>query len=204
MVPHEDVRPLLQVAVDRAAEHLATLDDRPVRTTADVAEMRRRLVTELPDDPDDPRAVIDELADAAEPGLMPVGSPRFFGFVIGGTLPAAIAADWLTSAWDQNAGLAAITPAVATLEEIAGAWILELLGLPAHASFALVTGTQMAHVTAFAAARHRVLERAGWDVGRRGLAGAPPVRVLATSERHVTVDCALRLLGLGTDALEPI
>jgi glutamate/tyrosine decarboxylase-like PLP-dependent enzyme len=132
------------------------------------------------------------------------GSPRYFGFVIGGALPAALGADWLASAWDQNAGLYAAGPPAAVVEEVAGRWVLDLLALPATASFGFVTGCQMAHVTALAAARNDVLARAGWDVERRGLTGAPRVRVLAGDVRHATVDRALRLLGLGTDAVEPV
>ena len=129
---------------------------------------------------------------------------RYFGFVIGGSLPAALAADWLTSAGDQNAGLALPTPAAVVVEEVAGRWLKELLGIPGHASFALVTGCQMAHATALAAARHHVLEQAGHDVERDGLTGAPPIRVLAGAQRHGTLDRALRLLGLGTGCVRPI
>jgi glutamate/tyrosine decarboxylase-like PLP-dependent enzyme len=133
-----------------------------------------------------------------------MGSPRFFGFVIGGAHPAGLAADWLASAWDQNAGLAAPTPAVAAVEDIAGRWLAELLGIPPAASFALVTGCQMAHVVGLAAARHRVLADAGHDVEHAGLTGAPPIRVLVGEERHVTVDRALRFLGLGTGCIVPV
>ena len=133
-----------------------------------------------------------------------MGSPRYFGFVIGGALPAALVADWMVTAWDQNAGLASPTPAAAAIEEIAGAWLLDLLGLPAEASFAFVTGGQMANVTALAAARHRVLADVGWDVERDGLVGAPPLRVIVGAERHVTIDRAVRFLGLGTACLDPV
>jgi glutamate/tyrosine decarboxylase-like PLP-dependent enzyme len=132
---------------------------------------------------------------------MPSG--RYFGFVIGGGLPAALAADWLTSTWDQNAGLYVGGPAASVVEEVVRDWVCDLLGLPADASIGLVTGTQMGSVTALAAARFRVLERAGWDVGRRGLAGGPRVRVLVGDKRHVTIDRALRLLGLGEPEVLP-
>src|ERR671919_2995540 len=145
--------------------------------------------------------VVRYLAEGAEPGLVATGSPRYFGFVIGGALPAALAADWLAATWDQNAGLYVGGPAAAVVEEGAGGWVLDLLGLPASASFGFVTGGQMANVTALAAARHGVLARAGWDVEKRGLNGAPPMRVLASDVRHVTIDRALRFLGLGTDAV---
>src|SRR6185436_17924061 len=115
-----------------------------------------------------------------------------------------LAGDWLTSTWDQNAPLAGPSPAVAAIESVAGAWVLDLLGLPADASFAFVTGCQMAHFTCLAAARHRVLADAGHDVERDGLIGAPRIRVLAGAERHVTIDRALRMLGLGTGCLEPV
>jgi glutamate/tyrosine decarboxylase-like PLP-dependent enzyme len=131
---------------------------------------------------------------------MPSG--RYFGFVIGGGLPAALAADWLTSAWDQNAGLYVCGPSASIVEQVVRDWVCDLLGLPADASIGLVTGTQMGSVTALAAARYRVLERAGWDVSRDGLAGGPRIRVLVGEKRHVTVDRALRLLGLG--APEPV
>jgi glutamate/tyrosine decarboxylase-like PLP-dependent enzyme len=130
-----------------------------------------------------------------------MGSPRFYGFVIGGAHPAGIAGDWLATVWDQAAGLALPTPAASEIDEIAGRWLVDLLRLPHDASFALVTGCQMAHVTALAAARHRVLALAGHDVERDGLAGAPPIRVVAGLERHVTVDRALRMLGIGTGAV---
>jgi glutamate/tyrosine decarboxylase-like PLP-dependent enzyme len=129
---------------------------------------------------------------------------RYFGFVLGGSLPAALAADWLTSAWDQNAGLALPTPAAAVAEEVAGRWLKELLGIPAHASFAFVTGCQMAHATALAAARHHVLAAVDYDVERDGLVGAPAIRVLAGEKRHGTLDRALRFVGLGTGCVRAV
>jgi glutamate/tyrosine decarboxylase-like PLP-dependent enzyme len=141
--------------------------------------------------------VIDELAAKAEPGLMAMGSGRFYGWVIGGTLPSALAADWLISAWDQNAGMRYATPAVAALEEAAGRWLLELLQLPTESDVGFVTGATMSNFTCLAAARHRVLQSAGWDVEADGLTGAPRVHVLVGAERHDTVDLALRYLGLG-------
>jgi glutamate/tyrosine decarboxylase-like PLP-dependent enzyme len=129
---------------------------------------------------------------------------RYFGFVIGGSVPAAMGADWLTTAWDQNAGLALPTPAAAVVEEVAGRWLKELLGLPADASFGFVTGCQMAHATALAAARHHLLAQAGHDVEQDGLAGAPRIRVVAGAKRHGTVDRALRFIGLGTSCVRPV
>ena len=152
----------------------------------------------------DPGSVLDALASAAGPGVAASAGPRYFGFVTGGALPAALAADWLTSTWDQNAVLFASSPAAAIAEEVVGGWLASLLGLPSSVSFTFTTGCQMAHVTCLATARHAVLAAAGWDVERQGLRGAPPVRVLTGAARHVTVDRALRLLGLGTDALVPV
>ena len=148
--------------------------------------------------------MVQALARAAEPGLVAIPSGRYFGFVIGGGLPAAVAADWLTTAWDQCPGFYACGPAASVAEEVAGGWLLELLGLPADASFAFTTGCQLAHLTCLAAARHHVLAAAGWDVEDGGLAGAPPVRVLAGQRRHVSIDRALRFLGLGRAALTVI
>src|SRR5205814_3859929 len=139
---------------------------------------REALGGPLPEGPADGATVVDELVAAAEPGLVAIPGGRYFGFVIGGAVPAALAADWLTSAWDQNAGLYVGGPAASVVEEVAGAWLAELLGLPADVSFGFVTGCQMAHVTALAAARFHVLERVGWDVNHDGLAGSPPIRVV--------------------------
>jgi glutamate/tyrosine decarboxylase-like PLP-dependent enzyme len=135
---------------------------------------------------------------------MATAGGRYFGFVIGGNLPAALAADWLTSSWDQNAGLYVAAPAASVVEEVCGAWLTELFGLPGDASYGLVTGGQMANFTALAAARHSVLDEAGWDVEANGLIGAPRVRVIIGEERHVTIDRALRLLGLGSSSLHPV
>jgi len=169
-----------------------------------VDELRARLGGPVPDRPTDPREVVRELAEAGDAGAVAIPSGRYFGFVIGGAVPAALAADWLTSAWDQNAGLYVAGPAASVVEEVAGEWLAELLGLPRGVSFAFVTGTQMAHATALAAARNEVLARAGWDVERDGLAGAPPIRVLTGEKAHSTLPRALRLIGLGTGSLVPV
>jgi glutamate/tyrosine decarboxylase-like PLP-dependent enzyme len=193
-----DPRPLLHHTAELAADFLASVDERPVSPNATPEELLARLAGPLPAGPTDPTDVIDELVAAVEPGLVAIPSGRYFGFVNGGELPAALAADWLTSAWDQNAGLYASGPMAAAVEEVVRGWVTDLLGLPEHSSLGLVTGTQMGSVTALAAARFRVLERAGWDVGRDGLAGGPRVRVVVGAQRHVTIGRALRLLGLGT------
>jgi glutamate/tyrosine decarboxylase-like PLP-dependent enzyme len=200
--------PAAHPALDRAAHHasvwLEGLATRAVNATTSLEELRARLRVPLTDEGIDPVQVVDDLAAATEGGLL--GSPggRFYAWVIGGTMPSAIAADWLTSAWDQNAGMYATAPAAAVAEEVVGEWLLDVLDLPRDASFALVTGCQMAHVTALAAARSGVLRDAGWDVERDGLFGAPRIRVLANATRHVTVDRALRLLGFGVNAVEPV
>ena len=191
-------RELLLRTAEIAADFLETLDARPIRPAASVDELRDALGGPLPETPLDPLEVIEALSAAAEPGVLGIPSGRYFGFVIGGALPAALAADWLTSAWDQNAGLVVCGPSAAVVEEVAGEWLKDLLGIPPSASFSFVTGCQMAHVTCLAAARHAVLERVGWDVERHGLAGSPPIRIVAGNKRHVTIDRALRLLGLGS------
>ena len=192
-------RELLTRTAAMAADYLETLDTRPVRPERRYREMLALLDSPLPEHPTDPAVVVEELAAVAEPGIMAIGSGRWFGFVAGGALPASLASDWLVSAWDQNTGLAEPTPSTSALEVVAGRWLLELLGLPAHSSFAFVTGCQMAHVTCLAAARHAVYRRAGWDLPRQGLAGAPPLRVVVGGARHVTIMRALRLLGIGAE-----
>ena len=195
---------LLRRTGERATDYLRTLPDRPVRERATVQELRAALGQPLQDEPLPALDVIEALADAGEAGAVASSGPRFFGFVIGGTLPAALAADWLTSAWDQNSGLYVISPALSVAEETAAAWMLDLFGLPATSSVGFATGCQMAHVTALAAARRAVLLRAGWDVERDGLQGAPEVSVVAGDEVHVTVPIALQMLGLGSQRLKRV
>ncbi|HXY41086.1 MAG TPA: pyridoxal-dependent decarboxylase [Vicinamibacteria bacterium] len=195
---------LLERTMALAVEYLEGLKDAPVGATATLAELRERLQRPLPQTSCEPSAVVERLAADVAGGLAGSAGGRFFGWVIGGSLPAALAADWLTSAWDQNAGMFAVAPAAAVVEEACGRWLLELLGLPASASFALVTGCQMAHVTCLAAARNAVLARHGWDVEQRGLFGAPAIRVVSGDQRHGTIERALRLLGLGRQALVDI
>jgi glutamate/tyrosine decarboxylase-like PLP-dependent enzyme len=192
-----DIRPLLHRTAELAADYLESLEQRPVFPQVSADDLRQALGGPLPDGPTDPNEVVETLAAGAEPGLVAMGSGRYFGFVIGGALPAALAADWLTSTWDQNAGLYVGGPSASVVEEIVRDWVCDLLGLPAQSSIGFVTSTQMGSVTALAAARLRALERAGWDVGRDGLSGGPRIRVLVGAERHVTIDRALRLLGLG-------
>jgi len=191
-----------QAVLERAKElslaYLGTLDTAPVAATASLAELRRRFARPLPDAGADPVAVIEDLARDSAGGLIGNAGGRFYGWVIGAGLPAALGADWLTAAWDQNAGLYACAPAAAVVEEVCGTWLKDVLGIPASASFALVTGCQMAHVTCLAAARNGVLRRAGWDVNRDGLAGGPPIRILTSDAVHGTTSRAVKLLGIGT------
>jgi glutamate/tyrosine decarboxylase-like PLP-dependent enzyme len=194
----DDLRELLELTAAIAADFYETLPTRPVYPRATVAELHAALSGPLPENGLPARTVIAELAAAADPGLVAEPSGRYFGFVIGGAVPASIAADWLTSTWDQNAGLFAGGPSASIVEQVAGAWLVELLGLPRHASFGFVTGAQMANFTALAAARHHVLANVGWDVERDGLQGAPKIRVVVGAKRHSTIDRALRMLGLGT------
>ena len=198
-----DIRALLGRTAELAADFIESLDDRPVFPQTSVDELRKALGGPLPEEPTDPEKVIESLVAAADGGIVAMPSGRYFGFVIGGSLPAALAADWLTSAWDQNAGLYVGGPSASVVEQVVQEWVCDLLGLPEDASLGLVTGTQMGSVTALAAARFRVLERVGWDVGRDGLSGAPRVRVLVGAQRHVTIDRALRLLGLGVPEVVP-
>jgi glutamate/tyrosine decarboxylase-like PLP-dependent enzyme len=184
-------------AMDHTTRWLDSLPTRPVPPQADVSEVIKALGAELPDGPTAADEVIDLLATGSEPGLAAMPSGRFYGMVVGGTHPAALAADWLVSAWDQNAWLRQVTPAHSAVEDITRSWLLDLLGLPADSGVGFVTGATMSNFTCLAAARGSVLSQSGWDVARDGLAGGPRVRVLAGAERHDTVDLALRYLGLG-------
>jgi glutamate/tyrosine decarboxylase-like PLP-dependent enzyme len=191
----------IEAAAGHAAQFLRGLPERPVAGGAGVAELRARLGGPLPDGPTDPAEVVAQLAKLADDGLVASAGPRYFGFVVGGSLPAALAAEWLTAAWDQNAGLFVLGPAAATVEDVAAGWLTDLLGLPTTATTGFVTGGLMANFTGLAAARNQVLAGAGWDVERDGLIGAPPVEVVVGAERHVTIDIALRYLGLGSGRL---
>ncbi len=197
-------RDLLALAADLAARYLETLPARPVGKPVEAASLRATLGGPLPDDGVDPRMVIRELARDADPGLVASAGPCYFGFVIGGSLPAALAAEWLTAAWDQDAGNYVSAPAAAVVEEVAASWILDLLDLPREASVGFVTGATMANFTGLAAARHEVLARAGWDVEAQGLIGAPPVHVVVGEEAHVTIFAALGMLGLGRERVRRV
>ncbi|WP_285248117.1 pyridoxal-dependent decarboxylase [Pseudarthrobacter sp. efr-133-R2A-89] len=198
MAPGDDeYAPALAAAARHTQAWLASLPSRPVGPSLHASELAGAFGGPLPDAGMPAAGVIDLLAAAAEPGLMAMPAGRFFGWVIGGTLPAALASDWLVSAWDQNAGLRYATPATAAIEEAAGSWLLDLLGLPDTADVGFVTGATMANFTGMAAARWRLLTGAGWDLDRDGLSGAPRIRCFVGKERHDTVDLGLRYLGLG-------
>ena len=199
MAQYEDA---LERAHHRAVAWLTSMPARPVPPQASIDQVKQALGTVLPDSPSKPADVVDLLAEACDAGLTAMPSGRFFGFVIGGTHPAALATDWLVSAWDQNSALRTVTPAHSAVEDIASTWLLDLLELPAESAVGFVTGGTMANFTGLAAGRDAVLRRAGWDVVGRGLGGGPPVRVLVGAERHETIDLALRYLGLGSP--EPV
>jgi len=192
-------RDSLTLAAQHALSHLENLDRLPVTAAASLETLRSRFGKPLAAEGLPPERVVEELVRDAEGGLIGSAGGRFFAWVVGGSLPAALAADWLTAAWEQNAGIYVAGPAAAVTEEVAGQWLKELLGIPAHASFAFVTGCQMAHATCLAAARHALLARRGWNVERQGLYGAPPIRIVTSDERHGSFDRAVRLLGLGLD-----
>ena len=197
--PRFDLASMLARVSEIAGDYLATLPDRHVGARADAARIAERLRVDLPDEGDDPVAVIERLARDVDGGLVASAGPRYFGFVIGGALPASLGADWLTAAWDQNAALHALSPAAAAAEQVAGEWMKELLGIPAEASHGLPTGAGLGNAVAMAAARHALLERAGWDVEARGLYGAPEIEVLIGADAHATVLTALQYLGLGRE-----
>ena len=199
-----DVHDLFRRAADYAAQFHDTLDERAVGPRASYDELVDSLGGPLAGEGMEDADVVAELIEAAEPGLVGSQTGRYFGFVFGSALPASVAADWVASAWDQNAFSVVTSPAAAAAEQVAAEWVAELLGLPAGVSSGFVTGAQGANTTALAAARVHVLAQAGWDVSRDGLHGAPRIRVLAGADRHVTIDRSLRLLGLGTGALEPV
>src|ERR1700733_5737132 len=195
---------ILESAMRHALSYISGSDGHGVASSASLDDLRRNLSKPLLDRGVWPEEGIEDLVRDASPGLIGSTGGRFFGWVLGGTLPVALAADWLTSAWDQNAALHACAPAAGVVEEIAGAWLKDLLVLPAQSSFAFVTGCQMAHVTCLAAARGALLRRSGWNVVEQGSAGSPKIRILANENRHGSIDRAIGLLGLGRANIEPL
>ena len=199
-----DLPDALRRTAERVADYRTSVGDRPVAPEFDRERLRAALGGELPAEGTDSDAVIDQLVAAVEPALTASVGPRYFGFVVGGALDSATRADMLTAGWDQMAFNAASSPVAALVEEVTGGWLKEAFGLPGDTSFGFVTGAQGANTVGLAAARHRVLARAGWDVEARGLAASPGVRVVASEERHATIDRSLRLLGIGAGAVEAV
>ncbi len=201
---HRDIPALLERTYRHASAWFESLASRPVRPMVPPDKLRDTLDGPLPQRGVDPEAVIETLANAGAHGTVATAEPRYFGFVVGGSVPAAVAADWLVSCWDQNGAVYALSPLISVVEHITGSWLRELAGLPPTMSFGFVTGCQMANFTGLAAARHRVLRNAGWDVEANGLFGAPPVEVFVSEEAHYTISMALRLLGLGAGRVHRI
>jgi glutamate/tyrosine decarboxylase-like PLP-dependent enzyme len=188
---------ILDDAAQRATAYLDSLRNRPVSPRPDAIDRLRILDTPLPQKSTASEEVLARLDEFVSPATMAMAGPRFFGFVIGGSLPVALAANWLAAAWDQNAGYDASTPGVARLEEIAQRWLIELLDLPKQCAVGFVTGATVANFTALAAARNAVLKRCGWSVEADGLFGAPPIQVVVGEECHPTLLKSLGMLGLG-------
>lgn len=190
--------------VSHACEYLASIRERTVKATLSGDELRARLDGPMPLRGEDSINVIDAIADAGRNGTVASQGPRYFGFVIGGSIPAAIVTDWLVSTWDQNAQVFAMSPIAAVIEQIVSTWLKELFGLPAPWSVGFVTGAQMANFTSLLTARHELLSRVGWDVERDGLFGAPPIDVVVSDESHRTIFTALRMLGLGAERVRRV
>jgi glutamate/tyrosine decarboxylase-like PLP-dependent enzyme len=193
-----DRRTLLHQTADIAADYLDSLETRPVGATATRDEMLDAFGGAFPEHGEAPGEIVDHLGRAADPGLVASAGPRFFGFVIGGSLPSAVAADWLTTAWDQNGFAFVLSPAGSVIEEVTAGWLLDAFGLPADSSVGFASGATMATFTGLAAGRHRVLQRAGWDVEADGLIGAPEIAVVLGAEAHATVYASLQMVGLGS------
>ena len=195
---------LLALASQHADDYLAHVAERHVGSLIDGPALRSLLGGALPEHGTDPNTVIDLLAKAGADGTVATQGPRYFGFVVGGSLRVATAADWLVSAWDQNAGIYALSPLTSVVEEVTVNWLTDLLGLPGHWSAGFVTGGQMANFTCLLAARHHVFEKAGWDVERHGLIGAPPIDVIVSEEAHYSIGTSMRMMGLGADRVQRI
>lgn len=201
-----DDKDVLSIASKIGIDYLDTVPSRPIISASsppskDPSEIRKRLWKKLTENGVPAGQVIQDLSHDAEPGLINTQSGRYFGFVIGGTFPVAIAADWLTSAYDQNAGASFVSPTGAVLEEVVGIWLKDLLHLPSEATFSFTGGCQMAHITALTVARNYLLSKVGWNVKENGLWGAPRIRVLV-GQHHETIKRALWILGVGSNAIE--
>ena len=195
---YQTIPDLLELVRSHTRTWFETLPTRPVHASVSASELRQSLGGSMPEMGISPTAVIELLANTGSRGTVASAGPRYFGFVVGGSLPAALAADWLVSTWDQNAGIYALSPLASIIEQITGSWLREIAGLPSTMSFGFVTGGHMANFTSLAAARHSVLNKAGWDVETDGLNCAPPIDIYINEEAHYTISLALRLLGLGS------
>ena len=193
------MKDLLKEAAQRAIKYREEVIDRSVKPSAEAIERLKELDIPFPDNPVNSNNVIKMLDDIGSPATIGISGGRFFGFVIGGSLPASVAASWLCTAWDQNAGLFVGSPIGVVLEEVCLKWLLKILDLPAGSAGAFVTGATMANFTALAAARHSILKNIGWDVEADGLFGAPPISVIVSEESHPTLFRGLGLLGLGRE-----
>lgn len=191
------MRELLNETAERAIRYLESLPERRVAPSKEAVEALASFRVPFPAEPISAGSLLKQLDEIGSPATMAMPGPRFFGFVIGGALPATVAASWLATAWDQNSGLYASTPLTAELEQVALSWLLDVLQLPAESAGAFVTGATLANFTALAAARHGVLDRAGWNVEADGLFGAPPITIITSAETHPTVYKSLGMLGLG-------
>lgn len=197
MGPNDRMRELLESTTERAIRYLENLPSRSVAPTQEAVAALKVLHVPMPDGPTSPESVLEALDALGSPATMAMAGPRFFGFVVGGSLPAALAANWLSAAWDQNSALSNVTPGTALLEQIALEWLIDLFGLPPGTAGAFVTGATMANFCGLAAARHAVLAQAGWNVEADGLFGAPPITVIVGEEAHPSLTKALGLLGMG-------
>lgn len=195
---------VLKETLKHATTYLSKMDSNNVGATKNMEELRAALKKPLEKDGILPELVINQLVKDVDGGLINCAGGRFFAWVIGGAVPASLAADWLTSTWDQNAALYACSPAEAIIEEVAGEWLKKILGLPMEASFAFTTGCQMAHVTSLAAARNEILRKKLWDVEKKGLAGSPAIHILTNKQLHASVERAARFLGLGSECIKPL
>jgi glutamate/tyrosine decarboxylase-like PLP-dependent enzyme len=194
-----DYTTILRDAAERGIRYRESLDERPVGPLPEARAATARFDEALPEDGRDDAETLAFLDDIGSPASVAMAGPRFFGFVIGGSMPVTVAANWLATAWDQNSVMSEVTPALAMLEEVTRRWLCELLGLPRDSGAGFVTGATVANFTALAAARHKVLADVGWDVEKDGLIGAPPVTVIIGDEAHPTLTKSLGLLGLGRD-----
>lgn len=199
----DNIKPkILEQSLTHASDFLSKLDKIVISPEVSYQDLREKLNYPISENGVNPEQVIDDLVEDVKDGILGSTSGRFFGWVLGGAFPVAIAADWLATTWDQNAAIAACSPSAAIIEEVAGEWLKDLLQIPKSASFGFVTGCQAAHTTALAAARHQLLKDINWDVEKKGLSGAPQIKLITSENRHESIIRATRLFGLGTDAIE--